>query len=296
MDQEQIGKLYRIGGAAATVGVVSCVHAAAKEMPLGQIMALRAVLSGLLILAYGLAFKPRADLIPKRWRPHLIRGALACMAMTLSYVAFARLPVTQAQTLMYLSPLIILPIAVLRLGEKLTAGLLFGLALGFVGVLLILGLSFEAGPSAIWGAFAGIGAAVFIAMIQVAVREMSQTETAISISLSFTVIVACVTGLSIFWGNWVWLSGPTLLIVLGAGVFGALNLVLFAESLVRAPASAVAPLDYTGLLWALLVDWLIFAQVPGFVGILGSVLITLAALIVVLKPGALKKPMRNPVQ
>ena len=73
-------------------------------------------------------------------------------------------------------------------------------------------------------------------------------------------------------------------IVLAAGVFGALNLVLFAESLARAPASVVAPLDYTGLLWAVLVDWIVFVQLPGPLGILGSVLITISALVVVLKP------------
>ena len=284
MDNEQLGKLFRIGGAAATVGVASCVHAAAELLPLGQIMAFRAVVSGVLILLYGLAVKPHTDLLPKRWRPHLVRGLLACFAMTLSYIAVARLPITQAQTLSYLAPLIVLPLAVLRLGERLTLRLIVGLILGFSGVLLILGLSIEVGTYAMWGAISGIGAAVFVAIIQVNVRAMTATETAVSIALSFTMIVAAVTSLSIFWGDWVWPTGTALWLLLVAGVFGALNLVLFAESLARAPASSIAPLDYTGLLWAVLVDWLIFAQIPGPMGILGSVLITLAALIVVLNP------------
>ena len=283
MHQELVGKILRIGGAAATVGVVACVHASAEFMPLGQIMTLRALVSGVLILIYGLAFKPHSELLPKRWRPHLIRGALACCAMALSYFAAARLPVSYAQTLSFLAPLIVLPIAMIRLGEKLTIRLLVGFVLGFLGVVLILGLSIETGQSAMWGALAGIGAAVFIAVIQVNVRAMTATETAISIALSFTVIVTCVSALSFFLGNWVWTNGAALLIILAAGVFGALNLVLFAESLARAPASAVAPLDYTGLLWALLVDWLIFAQIPGPFGILGSVLITVSALVVMLR-------------
>ena len=284
MDQEQIGKLFRIGGAAATVGVGSCVHAAAELMPLGQIMAMRAFISGVLILIFGLALKPRGDLVPRRWAPHLVRGLLACCAMALTYIAFARLAVSQAQTLTYLAPLIVIPVAMHRLGERLTRRLVVGLILGFTGVLLILGLSFEAGPAATWGAISGLAAAAIIAVIQVNVRAMTATETALSISFSFTVIVACVTGLSVLWGDWVWPAGPALWIMLAAGCFGAMNLMMFAESLARAPATAVAPLDYTGLLWALLVDWLIFAQIPGPLGILGSVLITLAALVVVLKP------------
>lgn len=290
MDQEQVGKLLRIGGAAATVGVASCVHAAAELMPLGQIMAVRAFVSGILILVYGITFKARADLLPNNWRPHLSRGALACCAMTLTYIAFARLPITQAQTLTYLAPLIVMPLAMLRLGEGLSTRPLLGLILGFLGVLLILGLSFDAGSYALWGAGAGIAAAVLIAVIQINVRAMTLTETPLSIALSLTMIVAVVTGLSICWGNWILPQGAAFWILLGSGVFGALNLVLFAESLARAPASAVAPLDYTGLFWAVLVDWLIFAQVPGPLGILGSVLITLAALIVVLKPRRSAQP------
>lgn len=286
MDSEQAGKLMRIGGAAATVGVVSCVHAAAETMPLGQIMAMRAMISGVLILVYGLAFKQRRDLLPRRWRPHLVRGGLACCAMALAYIAAARLPVSQTQTLSYLAPLIVLPIAMVRLGELLTRRLLIGLVMGFVGVLLILGLSIDAGPGAAWGAVAGIAGAAIIAVIQVNVRAMTATETAISIALSFTIIVTAVTGLSVLWGNWIWPQGATLWIIIAAGVFGALNLVLFAESLARIPASVAASLDYTGLLWALLVDWLIFTQIPGPLGILGSVLVTGSALVIVLRPRA----------
>jgi hypothetical protein len=54
MTQEFVGKLFRIAGAAATVGLAACVHAAAETVPLTQIMALRAGISMLLILAYGL--------------------------------------------------------------------------------------------------------------------------------------------------------------------------------------------------------------------------------------------------
>ena len=274
----------RIGGAAATVGVVSCVHAAAKDMPLGQIMALRAFVSGVLILLYGLLFKLRSDLLPRRWSPHLVRGLLACCAMALAYFAAARLPVSQAQTLSYLAPLIVMPIAMMRLGETPSGRLLLGLVLGFVGVVLILGVSFDSGAGAVWGALAGIAGAAVIAVIQVNVRAMTATESAISIALSFTVIVTAVTGLSALAGNWVWPQGNLLWVILAAGMFGALNLVLFAESLARIPASVAAPLDYTGLLWALLIDWFVFAQFPGALGITGSVLVTVSALVIVLLP------------
>jgi S-adenosylmethionine uptake transporter len=83
-------------------------------------MALRAGISMVLILAYGLLTVPARTLLPVRYRPHLIRGALACVAMALTYIAFARLPVTQAQTLTYLAPVLVVPFAMWRLGERFT--------------------------------------------------------------------------------------------------------------------------------------------------------------------------------
>lgn len=286
MTEEFVGKLFRVSGAAATVGLAACVHAAAESVPLGQIMALRAGISMVLILGYGVLAMPVRTLMPVRYRPHLIRGALACVGMALTFTAFARLPVTQAQTLIYLAPVLIVPFAVWRLGERITWHNAAALALGFSGVLMILGLTFDAGRAAFLGALAGVGAAVIIAVIQVKIREMTATESAISIALSFTVIVFAVASLSALGGGWVWPVGGAFWALAGAGVFGALNVMCLAESLARAPAATLAPLDYSGLVWALLVDWLIFAQVPGPLGVLGSVLITGAALIVVLRRSA----------
>ncbi len=283
MSQETLAKLLRIAGAAFTVGLAAAVHRAAEDVPLGQIMAVRAGLSMLLILAYGLLTVSWRDLLPRRYKPHLIRGALACVAMALTYIAFARLPVTQAQTLTYLAPLLVVPFALVRLGERFRGQIALALGLGFAGVLLILGISFDAGRYAFVGAMAGVGAAILIAVIQVTIKAMTATESALSIALSFTVIVVGVAGLSVFAGNWVVPQGGAFWALLAAGVFGALNLVCLAEALARAPASTLAPLDYTGLIWALLVDWLIFAQIPGPLGITGSVLITVAALLVVFK-------------
>lgn len=203
MEPVQLAKLLRIGGAAATVGVVTCVHAAADLMPMGQLMALRVAVSGGLILCYGMVVLRGVGLWPNHWRPHLIRGALACAAMLLSYISFARLPVAQAQTLMFLAPLIVVPLAAARLRERPRAPIMVGLTLGFVGTLLMLGVSFDLGPYAIWGAVCGIGAAFLIAVIQITIRAMMATETAISTAFSFTLIVAIVSSTSMMWSDWI---------------------------------------------------------------------------------------------
>jgi drug/metabolite transporter (DMT)-like permease len=221
MTEEFVGKLFRICGAAATVGLGACVHVAAETVPLGQIMALRAGISMVLILVYGVLAVPVRTLLPVRYHPHLIRGALACVGMALTFTAYARLPVTQAQTLVYLAPVLIVPFAMWRLAERITWHNAVSLALGFSGVLMILGLTFDAGRAAFVGALAGVGAAVIIAVIQVKIREMTATESAISIALSFTVIVFGVASLSALGGGWVRPVGAAFWALAGAGVFGA---------------------------------------------------------------------------
>jgi drug/metabolite transporter (DMT)-like permease len=286
MTQEFAGKLFRIAGAAATVGLAACVHAAAESVPITQIMAMRAGISMVLILAYGVLTVPARTLLPVRYRPHLIRGAIACVAMALTYIAFARLPVTQAQTLTYLAPVLVVPFAMWRLKERFTAATGAALVLGFAGVLLILGLTFDAGRAAFIGALGGTGRGG-------ADRGDPGDDPGDDGDGECAVHRAVVHGDRVR-GHEPVRAGRRLGDAARRGVLGAhgrggvrgAEPGLSGEALSRAPAATLAPLDYTGLIWALLVDWLIFSQVPGPLGILGSVLITAAALIVVLKRAA----------
>ncbi|MEM7644008.1 MAG: DMT family transporter [Pseudomonadota bacterium] len=275
--------LLKLAAVACVVGLGACVHAAAAEAPIGQIMAMRAAVSLVLIGAYGILAAPLADLRPKRLRPHLVRGGLACVAMFLSYVAYAALPVAQAQTLAYLAPVLTLPAAALLLGERLAPRVVIAVGVAFAGVLLILGVSLEMGRAATIGALAGVVCAAMIALIQVQIRAMTATETTLSIALSFSVIVTIVSALTWFTGTWVPLDGPVLWWLLGAGVLGAGALVFNTEAVARAPVSSLAPLEYTGLILALALDWTLFAHAPGPLAYLGSVLITAAALLVVVR-------------
>ncbi|MEM8824323.1 MAG: DMT family transporter [Pseudomonadota bacterium] len=275
--------LLKLAAAACVVGLGTCVHAAAAEAPIGQIMAMRAAISLVIVAVYGLLAVPLETLRPKRLQPHLVRGGLACVGMFLSYVAYAALPVAQAQTLAYLAPVITLPAAALLLGERLTGRVVVAVGIAFVGVLFILGVSVEMGREATIGALAGLACAAIIALIQVQIRSMTATETTLSIALSFSVIVTVVSGLTWFTGNWVPLQGPLIWWLLGAGVLGAGALVFNTEAVARAPVTLLAPLEYTGLILALVIDWTIFAHAPGPLAYMGSALITAAALLVVVK-------------
>jgi len=82
--------------------------------------------------------------------------------MFLTYAAYAALPVAQAQVLSYLSPILVLPIAALVLGERMTPGLVLAMTVALFGVVLIVGVNLEIGPTALRGALSGLAAAALV--------------------------------------------------------------------------------------------------------------------------------------
>ena len=285
MKNDSLAIILKIGSAACVVALGASVHAAAKSgAPIGQIMAMRAGVSLLLITFYGLSTGPISRMLPINLRLHILRGGLACIAMYLVYVAYANLPITVAQSIGYLAPILTLPFAALALRERIVPSTIAAVGLGFGGVLLILGVVSDLGRTALIGALAALTAAALIAGIQVLIRSMMRTEAPVAVAFSFSIIVTLLTMPTALWGNWVSLTPTLFTWLLLAGVFGAGTLILNTEAVSRSEVGRLAPFEYTGLLFALSLDWILFGYLPRWLGLLGGILIIAGALVGLIKP------------
>ena len=283
-DNPQIAITLKLGSVACIAALAACVHSAASQgVPVGQIMAFRAGLSLVIIAVWGGLTAPVSAFRPRKLRTHLVRGGLACLAMFLTYVAYAALPVAQAQVLSYLSPILVLPIAALVLGERMTPGVVLAMTVALFGVVLIVGVNLEIGLTALKGALSGLAAAALVAYIQVLVRQMTGSETTLSIALSFSVIVTLVSAATWIFGDWVEVQGSVFWMLAAAGLFGAGTLVLNTEAVARAPVSLLAPYEFCGLIAGLGLDLVLFDYVPTLAAAIGSLLITGAAVTVTLQ-------------
>lgn len=259
----------------------AAVHGVADSVPIGQIMFWRAAVALVPICLYmiWLGEFPNA-LKTKRPGLHVTRSLFGAFSMAMSFISLAYLPVANAQALAYLAPILVLPLAAIMLNEKLTKAILGAITLGFAGVVLLLWDAFELpGDGALIGVSAGLAYAFTMAFVRVHTKTMTLTESASTIAFYFA-IVAALIGLATLPFGWATLNLTLFTWLALAGLIGGVGHIVANEAVARAPVSALAPFDFTGLIWALGFDLILFSAVPGVLGFVGVFTITAAALIV----------------
>jgi drug/metabolite transporter (DMT)-like permease len=278
----------RVLAAATATGIGICVYGASRAgATVGQVVLMRASLSVPFLVVWAALSGPARAMLPRNAGKHLIRGAIGSTVMLLNFYALSRLPVAHAQTISYLVPVLAVPAAVVMLGERLSVKAVLAVALGFAGMIAML-YTTAANPDWGWpelsGMAAGLASAALMALLRVVIRQMTLTETVTSIALSFAV-TASVAGLAATavtgWTPmtpvlWAWLGS--------AAAFGAATHVAATEAAARAPVSALAAYDYTGLVFAVALDFLIFSNLPGPWGWAGIALIVCAGFLAAWTP------------
>ncbi len=262
------------------------VRLLASDLPIGQILFWRSAAALVPILGYmALRREFPAALATRHPRLHLTRSLFGVLSMALSFLSLAYLSVATAQALAYLTPVLTLPMAALMAGEQLTRRVVLAALTGFAGVLFMAGGALALpGQGAMIGVAAGLGFALTMAFVRVHIRSMTRTERPSTIAFYFA-LTGSAAGLASAPFGWQPHDAATLGWLLLAGLLGGLAHVLSAEAVARAPVSRLAPLEYTGLLWAIGFDILLFGDLPSWYGAVGATAI-LAAVALATRPTA----------
>jgi drug/metabolite transporter (DMT)-like permease len=138
------------------------------------------------------------------------------------------------------------------------------------------------------GAGLGLTGAFFNAGSIIQTRHLTKSETTSSIVFYFSLICA-LAGLVTAPFGWNMPTGVELAALIGIGICGGLGHIVLTESYRFAPASLIAPFDYTSMLWALVVGYLAFGELPTALGFLGAAVIVGAGLFVVWRERRLGK-------
>lgn len=221
-------------------------------------------------------------------RGHILRGVISTSGMAAGFLALAVLPLSDAIAIGYASPLITVALAALLLGEAVRVYRWSAVALGFVGVLTMLypslGAGLSAGGSLRDGAALGAAAALFAAGCSAAatiqVRRLTRTESTGAIVLYFT-LLSTGLGLATLAFGWRMPGGADLAILIATGIFGGIGQILLTQSFRYADASVIAPFDYTTMIWALPIGWLLFGQLPDRYVLVGGAIVAGAGLFVI---------------
>ena len=138
------------------------------------------------------------------------------------------------------------------------------------------------------GVAAALGCAVTMAFVRVHIKRITATESASAIALFFAVVSAAV-GLLTFPLGWVPLNWSTVGWLALAGFLGGAGHIASSEAAARADVSKLAPFDFTGLIWAIGFDLVLFATLPNGLGWLGMTMILITAMFVGVAPKQTKR-------
>lgn len=277
------GIMLRLVSAGLFVVMSLFVRLASVEAPVGQIVFFRSAFAIPPIVAY-LMWRRQFPSALRTRQPvgHLKRNFYGGMAMVLSFVSLAYLPLALATALGFLAPLLAVPAAMLFLRERPGAVAIGAALVGFAGVVLMLVPAFE-GPTPDRGTLIGVAAGLAMAFATAAGRVQIKTLTATEApgTIAFYFALLCALGGLASWPfGWVTPSGLSLACLIGAGISGGLAHITMTEAMARASVSTQAPFDYTAMLWALILDAAIFGLLPSPVSLAGAFVIAASALVV----------------
>ncbi len=196
------------------------------------------------------------------------------------------MPLPEVTAISYAAPLLVVIFASMFLGEQVRAFRLAAVALGLVGVLIILSprLSLDAATTADerLGVAVVLGAALSAALAQVFIRKLVVTEKTAAIVFWFSV-TASVLSLGTLWWGWIVPRPATLALLVCAGLLGGIGQIFLTTSYRYAEASLIAPFEYVSMLLALTIGWFLFDEVPTAMVLAGASLIIAAGVIIILR-------------
>jgi drug/metabolite transporter (DMT)-like permease len=269
----------------------ACVRYLGEQaVPLGEVVFFRAAFAIVPVLLIDAWRRELADVV-RTERPlgHLLRGAISIAGMFLNFAALARLPLVDATAISFAAPLITVAFAAWFLGERVRVYRWSAVAVGFAGIIVMLWpylnlAQYTAGGSATVaatvGVVCGLTAAFTNAGSVIQTRRLTDTETTSSIVFFFSLFCA-IAGLATLPFGWIWPSGMQPTVLIAAGLIGGLAHIVLTSSYRFAPASLVAPLDYTTMIWAFVLGYAIFGEVPTIYVFVGGAIVAASGIFVI---------------
>ncbi|MGV1760649.1 DMT family transporter [Rhizobium sp. A22-96] len=241
----------------------------------GQILVIRSF--GSFIILAPMIARQGSDALFRLERPPLqiLRVVMTTADVALFYAAVAYLPLADVMTFYMAGPIYVAAISHFFLGERIGWRRWLAVLVGFVGVLIALR------PSAAmlsWPSIFGLGGSLAFALTLVLSRRLRQTSDATLVA--WQTVAALATGIVLSIGNWRSASTLDYAAMLALGVVAGSAHMMITRSLKLAPASLLAPLQYSLLIWAIALGFLFFGDIPDAQIIVGSVVIVLAGLFI----------------
>lgn len=281
------GIAFKLASVIVFIVMAAIIKSTAQHVPAGQAVFFRSFFAMPVIVVWLML---RAELATglRTVNPfgHVWRGLMGTCAMGLGFAGLGYLPLPEVTAIGYAAPLLTVIFAAMFLGEEVRAFRISAVALGVAGVMIVVWprLTLVQGSTIshaqAFGAMVVLGGAVFAALAQVFVRKLVQTEGTPAIVFWFSA-TATVLALTTMPFGWVIPTPREAALLVAAGLLGGLGQIFLTTSYREADASLVAPFDYASMIFALLIGYTVFDEVPTLSMLAGASLVVTAGILII---------------
>ena len=267
--------------------MASLIKATASVVPAGQAVFFRSFFALWVILLWLIVRKELSTgLKVKNPMGHFWRGLIGTSAMGFGFASLAFLPLPEVTAIGFAAPLMTVLLAAVLLGERLRAFRLGAVALGLVGVGVMIWprLTILAGDAPDHLAMLGVGlvlcSAALRSLAQIHIRKLAQVEQTSAIVFYFSLTATLLSLLTVPFG-WVVPSWEHAVMLILAGVFGGVAQIFLTSSYRFADASVIAPFDYASMIFALIIGYFVFDEVPTGMMLIGAVIVIFSGILII---------------
>ncbi|MCW9033674.1 MAG: DMT family transporter, partial [Rhodospirillales bacterium] len=210
----------------------------------------------------------------KRLKGHLFRVIVGGAAPVLFFLALTKIPFADVTVIVFCSPFILTVLAVFVFGDRVGIRRWIAIAVGFLGVTIALQPGPETfNPNSIYA----LGAAFAYAGLMIAGRHLSDTESTFKLVYLYNIGIAIIATLILPF-VWVSLNQMQVFQLAGMAVFAVFGHLGLTYAFNNAPTAVVSPFEYTSLVWATLLGFIFWDELPGVAVVLGAAIIVTSGL------------------
>lgn len=279
-----LGIALKVGATLIFMFMAVIARGFGETFPVGQVVFFRSLFAFVPIIVVmtvsGMRMRDLATKVP--WS-HARRATSGVLAMFTYFSSLMYLPIADVTAISFASPLIVVVLAAFILGETVRLYRWSAVAAGFVGVLIMVsphlgdGLS-EAGAST--GVMLAFTNAFLVAFTMIFIRLMSGSEPALVIAFYFQLACTLVSACTLPFA-WTTPTGQEFVLLVTLGILGGVGQLLMTNSYRFAEASTLANFDYAAMIWAILLGWLFFSELPAPAVYFGAVIVIGSGLFIV---------------
>ncbi|AYE84821.1 hypothetical protein A3753_08735 [Sulfitobacter sp. HI0082] len=261
------------------------IKSLADDVPAGESVFFRSFFAIPVILIWlAQRGKLKSGLKTKNPMGHVWRGLFGTTAMGLTFTGLGLLPLPEVTAIGFATPIFTVILAAVLLGEQIRLIRVTAVAIGLVGVMIILWPRFSSigtmEQTATIGALLILMATMVRSLVQIHIRQLVQNEDTAAIVFYFSVTASVLALFTLPFG-WVMPDLQTFGLLVLAGLIGGVAQILITSAYRFGSASMLAPYDYTSMLFAILLGYVFFAELPTMMMLAGAALVISAGALVI---------------